>query len=114
MGRSNRLYIGHISSRIREKDLEYEFGRYGRIRDLSLKQGFAFLEYDKAEDADYAIRKMDGVNLEGLRITVEFAKELPVRQPPRVGAQVLSDFAFVPRCYICVMLIFFASMLRSQ
>lgn len=55
MGRSNRLYIGHISSRIREKDLEYEFGRYGRIRDLSLKQGFAFLEYDKAEDAVFPL-----------------------------------------------------------
>eukprot|EP00287_Rhodomonas_sp_CCMP768_P002711 CAMPEP_0196731722 /NCGR_PEP_ID=MMETSP1091-20130531/11326_1 /TAXON_ID=302021 /ORGANISM="Rhodomonas sp., Strain CCMP768" /LENGTH=76 /DNA_ID=CAMNT_0042074873 /DNA_START=1 /DNA_END=227 /DNA_ORIENTATION=- len=76
MGRSNRLYIGHLSSRIRERDLEHEFGRYGRIRDVSIKQGFAFLEYDRSEDADYAIRKMDGVNLEGLRISVEYAKEL--------------------------------------
>jgi hypothetical protein len=30
---------------------------------------------------EYAVRKMDGVNLEGMRISVEFAKEAPSRGP---------------------------------
>ena len=28
MGRSTRVYVGNLSSRVRESDLEYEFGRY--------------------------------------------------------------------------------------
>jgi hypothetical protein len=28
MGRGTRVYIGHLSSRVRERDLDYEFSRY--------------------------------------------------------------------------------------
>ena len=47
-----------------------------------MKSGFAFLEYERADDADYAIRKLDGMNLEGMRISVQHAKEAPMRGPP--------------------------------
>jgi hypothetical protein len=39
----------------------------GRIKDLFMKSGFAFLEYERADDADYAIRKLDGMNSRILR-----------------------------------------------
>ena len=34
---------------------------------------------------DYAIRKMDGVNLDGQRVMCEMAKEFPDRRGPRVS-----------------------------
>ncbi len=40
---------------------------------------------------DYAIRKMDGVNLDGQRIMCEMAKEFPDRRGPRVGSKILDD-----------------------
>lgn len=43
-------------SRTRERDLEYEFDRYGRIYRVDLKNGFAFVEFEDSRDADDAVR----------------------------------------------------------
>jgi len=65
------VYVGRLGSRTRERDLEDVFGKYGRLRRLDLKAGYAFLEYDDARDAEDAIRSMDGSDLDGSRIVVE-------------------------------------------
>ncbi|CAA6654881.1 unnamed protein product [Spirodela intermedia] len=66
-----RLYVGRLSSRTRSRDLEDIFSRYGRIRDVDLKHNFAFID---ADDARYAL---DGRDIDGSRIIVEFAKGGP-------------------------------------
>lgn len=45
MGRSNegRLYVGRLSHRTRERDLERLFSPFGRVREVLLKSGFAFV-----------------------------------------------------------------------
>ncbi|KAI7889344.1 uncharacterized protein EV154DRAFT_284322 [Mucor mucedo] len=47
-GRPNpcRLYVGKVSRYVREQDLKDLFARYGRIRDLVLRDFYAFIEYD--------------------------------------------------------------------
>ncbi len=45
-GSSNRIYIGHLPSRVGERDLEELCRRYGRIRDISTKNGFGFVVSD--------------------------------------------------------------------
>lgn len=45
-----------VSSRTRERDLEHEFDRYGRVERVDLKNGFGFVEFDDPRDADDAIR----------------------------------------------------------
>ena len=40
---AGRLYIGNISSRTERRDIEDEFGRFGRINNISVKEGFAFV-----------------------------------------------------------------------
>jgi len=70
-GSRTRLYVGRISGRTRERDLEDLFKRYGRLRNCDLKSGFAFIEYDDDRDASDAIRALDGTNLDGSRIIVE-------------------------------------------
>ena len=59
-----------------KKDLDKEFGKYGDIRNLNLKKGYAFIEYYDKEDAKYAIRELDNKKLFGQqqRIVVEEAK----------------------------------------
>lgn len=40
---SNRVYIGRLSHRVRDKDVERMFRSYGRIRELVLKNGYGFV-----------------------------------------------------------------------
>ena len=42
----SRVYIGGLSSRTREKDIEKFVRKYGRVREISLKNGFCFVEFD--------------------------------------------------------------------
>lgn len=58
----NTIFIGKLSSRVREDDLRDEFRRYGRIRDIDFRRhrGFAFVEYNSSSDARNAVEDMDG------------------------------------------------------
>ncbi|XP_075513038.1 serine/arginine-rich splicing factor RS2Z33-like isoform X2 [Primulina tabacum] len=76
-GSSARLYVGHLSSRTRSRDLEHIFSKYGRVRDVDLKRDYAFVEYSNPRDADDARYHLDGRDVDGRRITVEFAKGVP-------------------------------------
>jgi arginine/serine-rich splicing factor 7 len=38
-----KIYIGRLSSKTRERDLEEQFGKYGKIAKLEFKFGFAFV-----------------------------------------------------------------------
>ncbi|EOA29622.1 hypothetical protein CARUB_v10014335mg [Capsella rubella] len=74
---SSRLYVGHLSSRTRERDLERLFSKYGRIRDLDMKRDYAFIDFSDPRDADDARYRLDGRDFDGSRIIVEFAKGTP-------------------------------------
>lgn len=43
MANSSRIYVGRISYDVRERDVEKFFKGYGRIREILLKDGFAFV-----------------------------------------------------------------------
>jgi RNA recognition motif-containing protein len=38
-----RVWVGRLSSRVRERDLQDIFGRYGEIAKIDLKFGYAFI-----------------------------------------------------------------------
>jgi RNA recognition motif-containing protein len=73
--RNPQIFIAKLSSNVREKDLEYEFRRYGTIRNVELKRGYAFIEYENHRDAEEAIRDMDGRKFEGNRIVVQLSSK---------------------------------------
>lgn len=58
--RNPKIFIAKLTSSIRERILEEEFERYGPIRNIELKKGYAFIEYEDYRDAGDAIRDMDG------------------------------------------------------
>jgi arginine/serine-rich splicing factor 7 len=74
MSTASRIYIGHLSSRTRERDIEEVFSKYGTINRIDLKYGYGFVEYSDPRDAEDAIRDMDGKTLDGARIIVESAR----------------------------------------
>lgn len=55
-----RVFVGGITYRVRERDIERFFRKYGRIKEISMKNGFAFVEFDDYRDADDAIYELNG------------------------------------------------------
>mmetsp|Transcript_13787 Transcript_13787/g.22757 ORF Transcript_13787/g.22757 Transcript_13787/m.22757 type:complete len:310 (-) Transcript_13787:1064-1993(-) len=95
---SARIYVGHISSRTRESDLERTFSKYGRIVRCDLKNGYAFIEFSDERDAGDAVRDMDGRDLDGSRVIVEWSRghrpNGPIRPPMRSDNRVrVSDLS---------------------
>lgn len=72
--RNHQIFIAKLAPSVREDDLDYYFRKYGHIRNLQLKRGFAFIEYEDYKDAEEAIHQMDGKKLEGQRIVVQAAR----------------------------------------
>ncbi|GCC33986.1 serine/arginine-rich splicing factor 5-like [Chiloscyllium punctatum] len=82
-----RVFIGRLSPQVRERDVEKFFKGYGRIREIDLKRGFGFVEFDDARDADDAVYELNGKELFRERITVELAKAPPRRGGGRFGGR---------------------------
>lgn len=82
-----RVYVGRISHHVRERDIERFFKPEGRIRDILMKDGFAFVEFEHLGDAEAAVRHLDGRDLNGERVHVEFAKGPPRGRNGSVGSR---------------------------
>lgn len=59
-----RVYVGGLPYGVREKDLERFFKGYGRIRDILIKNGYGFVEFDDYRDADDAVYELNGKSLQ--------------------------------------------------
>lgn len=73
--KNSQIFIAKLSNSVREKDLDYEFRRFGPIKNIQLKRGYAFVEYEDYRDAEEAISEMDQKKFEGQRIVVQHARK---------------------------------------
>ncbi|KAF9973573.1 serine arginine-rich splicing factor [Actinomortierella ambigua] len=70
----SRVYLGHLSRDATERDLENLFRKYGRIREVTLKNGFGFVEFSNPKDADDVVYDFHGKDFMGDRLIVEIAR----------------------------------------
>ncbi|KYQ57193.1 Serine-arginine protein 55 [Trachymyrmex zeteki] len=106
---STRVFVGGLTYRVRERDLEKFFRKYGRIKEVAMKNGFAFVErdlerffrgygrfrdvlikngygfveFDDYRDADDAVYELNGKELLGERVAVEIARGVSGRRGDR-------------------------------
>lgn len=73
----SRVYVGGLPYGTAERDLERFFRGYGRMRDVLIKNGYGFVEFDDYRDADDAVYELNGKKLLGERVTVERARGTP-------------------------------------
>ncbi|XP_047507911.1 serine-arginine protein 55 isoform X8 [Pieris napi] len=73
----SRVYVGGLPFGVRERDLEKFFKGFGRIRDILIKNGYGFVEFEDYRDADDAVYELNGKELLGERVSVERARGVP-------------------------------------
>ncbi|XP_035822627.1 serine/arginine-rich splicing factor SC35 isoform X6 [Zea mays] len=87
------LLVLNISFRTTADDLFPLFERYGKVVDVFIprdrrtgdSRGFAFVRYKYADEAQKAIDRLDGRDVDGRNIMVQFAKYGPNAEPIRKG-----------------------------
>jgi RNA recognition motif-containing protein len=94
------LYVGGLQPDTRAARIGQEFERFGALIRCDiptingLSKGFGFVEFTHSRDAEAAFRSMQGKDIEGKHISIEWAKEpeymrgsrgprLPAIEPPR-------------------------------
>ena len=79
---SNKLFVGNLSFKITENDLQDAFAAHGTVmetsvlmdRDTGRSRGFGFVTMSSADEAQKAIDGMSGKSLDGRPLTVNVAK----------------------------------------
>lgn len=55
-----QLYVGNLSADGDEKAIRALFSKYGVVREVLMKNGYAFVEYDDSYSAEEAMRALNG------------------------------------------------------
>lgn len=90
---SNKLYVGNLSYSVRDDDLQQQFSSFGHVqsakvmmeRDTGRSKGFGFVEMSSSQEAEAAIRGMNGQNVGGRDLTVNIARPMEPRRPGNGG-----------------------------
>jgi len=73
--RGSRVYVGRLSSRTRKDDVMDMVSKFGKVHSCDIKDGgYGFVEFEDTRDAEDAVKDLDGRELDGARIIVEFAR----------------------------------------
>ncbi len=83
----NKLYVGNLAYSITDQTLQQQFGEFGAVtsakvmmdRDSGRSKGFGFVEMSTADEAQAAIRGMNGQSIDGRALTVNLARPMEKR-----------------------------------
>lgn len=86
---NNKLFVAGLPWSVDDEQLRDLFSQYGAIisakviidRDTNRSKGFGFVEFNSAEDANNALKALDGSDLEGRKLVVNVAR--PQESRPR-------------------------------
>ncbi len=79
---AKKLFVGNLSYSVTSDGLREMFAGYGQVdsatvitdRDSGRSKGFGFVEMANDEEAEAAIKEMDGKETDGRRLTVNEAR----------------------------------------
>ena len=85
------IYVGNVSFKLSDDELREAFEAHGEVssasivmdRDTGRSRGFGFVEMPDSEEAEAAIKALDGAMLKGRPVRVNEARPRPGRRPPR-------------------------------
>ncbi len=79
---ANKLYVGNLNYQTQEHELRDLFAQHGEVvssnvitdRDTGRSRGFGFIEMGTEEEAQAAVRALDGQDFDGRQLKVNEAK----------------------------------------
>uniref|UniRef100_A0A671L422 Serine/arginine-rich splicing factor 9 n=2 Tax=Sinocyclocheilus anshuiensis TaxID=1608454 RepID=A0A671L422_9TELE len=74
-----RIYVGNLPKDVQERDIEDLFFKYGKIRDIELKNNrgtipFAFVRFEDPRDAEDAVFGRNGYGFGDCKLRVEYPR----------------------------------------
>lgn len=86
---AKRIYVGNLSYQTTQEDLQKLFEEFGSVVSATIitdkfsgrSKGFGFVEMSTDEEADAAIEKLNGQEVEGRKLTVNEARPMEARAP---------------------------------
>lgn len=84
---SNKLFIGSLSYNTSQTDLEQLFSEFGSVKSVKIvndretgrSRGFGFVEMGTANEAQAALSKINGKEIDGRNVAVSIATDKPIR-----------------------------------
>jgi RNA recognition motif-containing protein len=88
-----KLFVGNLPFNTTQEELEALFGESGAVTSVNIitdrfsgkSRGFGFVEMDNQEEAQAAIERLNGNDLQGRPLTVNEARPQRERGPRRDG-----------------------------
>ena len=79
---TSKIYVGNLPYSVRDEDLNQQFAAFGNVnsakvmmdRETGRSKGFGFVEMDSAENAQAAIRSLNGHSVDGRALVVNEAR----------------------------------------
>ena len=77
-----KIYVGNLSYEVADRELESAFAKFGAVTsakvimdmDSGRSKGFGFVEMDSKDEAEKALKELNGTDLMGRTITVNEAR----------------------------------------
>lgn len=90
---SNKLFVGNLSYSIQDSDLQQHFSAFGQVqsakviieRETGRSKGFGFVEMSSSQEADAAVRGLNGKSMGGRDVNVSIARPMEARAPRSGG-----------------------------
>nr|XP_020474262.1 serine/arginine-rich splicing factor 9-like [Monopterus albus]XP_020474263.1 serine/arginine-rich splicing factor 9-like [Monopterus albus]XP_020474264.1 serine/arginine-rich splicing factor 9-like [Monopterus albus]XP_020474265.1 serine/arginine-rich splicing factor 9-like [Monopterus albus]XP_020474266.1 serine/arginine-rich splicing factor 9-like [Monopterus albus] len=85
-----RIYVGNLPADVQERDIEDLFFKYGKIREIELKNNrgtipFAFVRFEDPRDADDAVYGRNGYGYGDCKLRVEYPRSSGAKFGPMGG-----------------------------
>ncbi|KAI2647845.1 RNA-binding protein with serine-rich domain 1 [Labeo rohita] len=87
-----KLHLGRLTRNVTKEHIQEIFSTYGKIKMIdmppdrlhpNLSKGYAYVEYESPEDAQKALKHMDGGQIDGQEITATAVLAQRIRPAPR-------------------------------
>ena len=79
---SKHVWVGGFSSSITKEKLEEELSKFGKIEEFKFirDRNTALVDFVRVEDASAAVKNLNGFEIGGDRIRVDFLRSHPARR----------------------------------
>lgn len=82
---AKKLFVGNLSTEVTEAELTQLFAQCGQVSSATIatdrasgqSKGFGFVEMPSDDEAKHAVSRMNGYDLKGRNLNVDFAKDKP-------------------------------------